>query len=133
LREENEKLKNQSRQLASQVQTLTGQCTNQKMMMDALKQELETSVKCYEECRVELHDLVIQYDAQELQIQTRANLIAELKKVKGELEESLEKMRLTIISGEHIWRLPIVTCLNASVSKLKNTKSLTILGVTVYG
>jgi peptidoglycan hydrolase CwlO-like protein len=41
LREENERLKNHSQQLAGQVQTLSGQCTNQKTTMDALKQELK--------------------------------------------------------------------------------------------
>jgi hypothetical protein len=35
--------------------------------------------------------MVTQYDAQEVQIQANANLIAELKKVKGELEDTLEK------------------------------------------
>jgi hypothetical protein len=48
-------------------------------------------MKCYEECRVEFHDLVVQYDAQQIQIQSRDNMIVELKKVKGELEETLEK------------------------------------------
>jgi chromosome segregation ATPase len=91
LREENERLKNHSQQLASQVRTLTGKCPNQKTAMDALKQELEKSMKCYEECRVELRDLVAQYNAQQMQIQTRDNLIMELKRVKGELEETLEK------------------------------------------
>jgi peptidoglycan hydrolase CwlO-like protein len=59
LREENERLKNHSQQLAGQVQTLSGQCTNQKTTMDALKQELEKSMKCYEECGIELRDLVV--------------------------------------------------------------------------
>jgi peptidoglycan hydrolase CwlO-like protein len=68
LHEENERLKNQSRQLTSQVQTLTKKCSNQKTTMDALKQELEKNMKCYEECRVELRDLVVQYDAQQVQI-----------------------------------------------------------------
>jgi uncharacterized protein YlxW (UPF0749 family) len=45
LRKENERLKNHSQQLASQVQTLTRQCSNQKTAMDALKQELEKSMK----------------------------------------------------------------------------------------
>jgi hypothetical protein len=64
LREENERLKVQSRELTGQVQTLTGQCSKQKTAMDALKQELETSLKCYEECRMELKDMFTQYDAQ---------------------------------------------------------------------
>jgi hypothetical protein len=43
--------------------------------MDALEQEMEKSMKCYEECRVELRDLVVQYDAQQVQIQSRDNLL----------------------------------------------------------
>jgi uncharacterized phage infection (PIP) family protein YhgE len=80
LREENEKLKNQSQQLASQVQTLTGQCSKQKNAIDALKEELEKSLQCYEECRTELKDMVTQYDAQEIQIQAL-----------NKLEDTLEK------------------------------------------
>jgi peptidoglycan hydrolase CwlO-like protein len=91
LREENEKLKNQSHQLGNQVQSLTDQCTKQKTAIDALKQDLEKSLQCYEECRTELKDMVTQYDAQEIQIQANNNLIAELKKVKGGLEDTLEK------------------------------------------
>jgi hypothetical protein len=34
--------------------------------------------------------MVTQYDAQEIQIQANNNLIAELKKVKGELEDTLK-------------------------------------------
>jgi hypothetical protein len=52
--------------------------------------------------------MVTQYDAQEIQIQANNNLIAELKKVKGELEDTLEKTRLIVISGGHIWPRPIV-------------------------
>jgi hypothetical protein len=37
-------------------------------------------MQCYEECRVELRDLVTQFDAQQVQIQTHDNLIAELKR-----------------------------------------------------
>jgi hypothetical protein len=59
--------------------------------LDALKKELELSVKCYEECRQELKDMVVQYDAQNILLEANANLIAELKKVKGELEDTLEK------------------------------------------
>jgi hypothetical protein len=57
----------------------------------ALKRELEKILQCYEECHTELKDMVTQYDAQEIQIQANNNLIAELKKVKGELEDTLEK------------------------------------------
>jgi peptidoglycan hydrolase CwlO-like protein len=66
LHEENKKLKNQSHQLGNQVQSLTDQCAKQKNAIDARKQELEKSLRCYEECRTELKDMVIQYDAQEI-------------------------------------------------------------------
>jgi hypothetical protein len=59
--------------------------------MNALKKELELSLKCYEECRAELKDMVTQYDAQNILLEANAILIAELKKVKGELEDTLEK------------------------------------------
>jgi uncharacterized phage infection (PIP) family protein YhgE len=84
LREENEKLKQESRQLADQR-------AKQRDAMDALKKELESSLKCYEECRTELKDMVTQYDAQKILLEANANLIAELKRVKGELEDTLEK------------------------------------------
>jgi peptidoglycan hydrolase CwlO-like protein len=84
LREENEKLKKQSRQLADQS-------SKQRTAIDALKRELESSLKCYEECRTELKDMVTQHDAQQVLLEANANLIAELKKVKGELEDTLEK------------------------------------------
>jgi hypothetical protein len=84
LREENEKLKQESRQLAEQR-------AKQRDAMDALKKELELSLKCYEECRAELKDMVTQYDAQNILLEANANLIAKLKKVKGELEDTLEK------------------------------------------
>jgi DNA gyrase/topoisomerase IV subunit A len=84
LREENEKLKQQSRHLADQS-------SKQRDAMDALKKELESCLKCYEECRTELKDMVTQYDAQQVLLKANANLIAELKRVKGELEDTLEK------------------------------------------
>jgi peptidoglycan hydrolase CwlO-like protein len=84
LKEENEKLKQESRLLADQ-------CAKQQDVMNALKKELELSLKCYEECRTELKDMVTQYDAQNILLEANANLIAELKKVKGELEDTLEK------------------------------------------
>jgi uncharacterized protein YlxW (UPF0749 family) len=56
LQDEKEKLKEQSRRL-------TDQSTKQRTAIDALKQELETSLKCYEECHTELKDMVTQYDA----------------------------------------------------------------------
>jgi chromosome segregation ATPase len=84
LREENDKLKEQSRQL-------TDQSMKQQTAIDALKQELEKSLECFEECRTELKDMVTQYDAQQVLLEANANLITELKKVKGELEDTLEK------------------------------------------
>jgi uncharacterized protein YlxW (UPF0749 family) len=59
LREENEKLKQQSRQLADQS-------SKQQTAIDALKKELESCLKCYEECRIELKDMVTQYHAQQV-------------------------------------------------------------------
>jgi hypothetical protein len=56
-----------------------------------LKKELLLSLKCYEECRKELKDMVTQYNAQNILLEANANLIAELKMVKGELEDTLEK------------------------------------------
>jgi peptidoglycan hydrolase CwlO-like protein len=68
LHEENERLKNHSTQLTGQVQSLTEQCSNKKTAMDVLKQELEKSLQCYEECCTELHDAVVQNDAHLIQI-----------------------------------------------------------------
>jgi hypothetical protein len=84
LKEENEKLK---RDACEQV----NHRAKQQEALDALKKELELSVKCYEECRQELKDMVVQYDAQNILLEANANLIAELKKVKGELEDTLGK------------------------------------------
>jgi chromosome segregation ATPase len=84
LREENEKSKQESRQLADQR-------AKQRDAMDALKKELELRLKCYEECHTELKDMVTQYDAQKILLEANANLIAELKRVMGELENTLEK------------------------------------------
>jgi alanyl-tRNA synthetase len=64
LRDENEKLKDQSRQLSDRVKTLTDQSTKQQSAIDALKQELQKSLQCYEECCTELKDMVTQYDVQ---------------------------------------------------------------------
>jgi peptidoglycan hydrolase CwlO-like protein len=101
LREENEKLKQESRQLADQR-------AKQQDAMDALKKELELSLKCYEECRTELKDMVTQYDAQNILFEANANLIAELKKVKGELEDTLEKNEAYCHQWGHILRRRIV-------------------------
>jgi NAD-dependent DNA ligase len=88
---------------------LTDQCTKQTTSIDALKQELEKSLQCYEECGTELKDMVTQYDAQEIQIQANNNLIAELKKVKGELEDTSEKNKAYCHQWGHIWPWLIVT------------------------
>jgi chromosome segregation ATPase len=92
LREENERLKNQSRQLGNRVQTLTDQGTKQQAAIDALKQELEKSLQCYEECRTELKDMVTQYSVQQVQIEANNNLIAELKRLKGECDNPPRKI-----------------------------------------
>jgi hypothetical protein len=84
LREENEKLRRDADGWASQR-------VKHQEALDALKRELELSVKCYEECRQELKDMVTQYDAQNILLTANADLITELKKVKGELEDTLEK------------------------------------------
>jgi hypothetical protein len=84
LKEENEKLKQESRLQADQR-------IKQQEAMDALKKGLELSVQCYEGCRAELKDMVTQYDAQNILLGANANLITKLKKVKGELEDTLEK------------------------------------------
>jgi hypothetical protein len=52
-------LKQQSRQLKYQS-------TKHQTAIDALKQELEKSLQCYGECRIELKDMVTQYDAQQI-------------------------------------------------------------------
>jgi chromosome segregation ATPase len=107
LRDKNEKLKNQSRQLSEQVKTLTDRGAKQQTAIDALKQELEKSLQCYEECHTELKDMVTQYDEQQAEIEANNNLIAELKRLKGELEETLEKNETYCHQWGRIWRLPI--------------------------
>jgi DNA-directed RNA polymerase subunit L len=79
LRKENEKLKQESRQLADQR-------AKQRDAMDALKKELESSLKCYEEFRTELNDMVTQYDVQKILLEANANIIAELERVKVSLK-----------------------------------------------
>jgi peptidoglycan hydrolase CwlO-like protein len=66
LHEQNERLNNQSRQLKDQARSLTEQSAKQQTAIDALKQELEKSLQCYEECRTKLKDMVTQYDAQQI-------------------------------------------------------------------
>jgi peptidoglycan hydrolase CwlO-like protein len=114
-REENEKLKEQSRQLADQI-------SKQRTVIDALKQELETSLKCYEECRTELKDMVTQFDALQVLLEANANLIAELKKVKGELEDTLEKNEAYCYQWGRIWPRHIVVPLRALVPKPRTSR-----------
>jgi polyhydroxyalkanoate synthesis regulator protein len=122
LRDENERLKNQSHQLSEQVKTLTDQRTKQQIAIDALKKELEKSLECYEECRTELKDMVTQYDAQHVQIKANNNLIAELKWLKGELKDTLEKNETYCHQWGRIWRLPIVEPWRALGPRLRCSK-----------
>jgi peptidoglycan hydrolase CwlO-like protein len=103
LREENEKLKQEFRQLAEQR-------AKQQDAIDALKKELELSLKCYEECCTELKDMVTHYDAQNILLEANANLIAELKKVKGELEDTLGKNEAYCHQWEGIFGDGISSC-----------------------
>jgi peptidoglycan hydrolase CwlO-like protein len=119
LREENEKLKKRSRHLADQS-------SKQRDAMNALKKELESCLKCYEECRTELKDMVTQYDAQQGLLEANANLIAELKRVKGELEDTLEKNEAYCHQWGHIWPRRIIGLLKALVSRPRTSRSLTI-------
>jgi chromosome segregation ATPase len=91
LENENRKLWKENERLKEQSHQLKDQSTKQQTAIDALKQELEKSLQCYEECRTELKDMVTLYDAQQIQLEANANLIAELKRLKGELEDTLEK------------------------------------------
>jgi hypothetical protein len=91
LEEENRRLKEENERLKRDASEQANHRVKQQEALDALKRELELSVKCYEECRQELKDMVVQYDAQNILLEANANLIAELKKVKGELEDTLEK------------------------------------------
>jgi hypothetical protein len=91
LEEENRRLKEENERLKRDASEQANHRAKQQEVLDALKRELELSVKCYEECRQELKDMVVQYDAQNILLEANANLIAELKKVKGELEDTLEK------------------------------------------
>jgi hypothetical protein len=73
--------------------------------MDALKRKLEKSLQCYEECRTELRGVIVQNATHLIQIQTRDALLAELKKVKGELENTLEKNEAYC----HQWELQLAS------------------------
>jgi Ser-tRNA(Ala) deacylase AlaX len=68
LKEENEKLKQESRLQANQR-------AKQQEAMNALKKELELSLKCYEECRRELKDMVTQYDAQNILLKANCHTL----------------------------------------------------------
>jgi hypothetical protein len=91
LEDENRRLKEENEKLKRDACVQANHRVKQQETLDALKKELELSVKCYEECRQELKDMVVQYDAQNILLEANANLIAELKKVKGELEDTSEK------------------------------------------
>jgi hypothetical protein len=52
--------------------------------------------------------MVTQYDAQNILLEANANLITELKKVKGELEDTLEKNEAYCHQWGQIWRQSIV-------------------------
>jgi hypothetical protein len=91
LEDENRRLKEENEKLKRDACVQANHHVKQQEALYALKKELELSAKCYEECRQELKDMVVQYDAQNILLEANANLIAELKKVKGELEDTLEK------------------------------------------
>jgi hypothetical protein len=91
LEDENRRLKKENEKLRRDACVHANQRVKQQEALDALKKELELSLKCYEECRQELKDMVTQYDTQNILLNANADLIAELKKVKGELEDTLEK------------------------------------------
>jgi hypothetical protein len=91
LEDENRRLKEENEKLKQESPLQADQRAKQQEALNALKKELELSLKCYEEWRKELKDMVTQYDAQNILLEANANLIAELKKVKGELEDTLEK------------------------------------------
>jgi chromosome segregation ATPase len=91
LEDENQRLREENERLRRDADDWASQRVKRQEALDALKRELEYSVKCYEECRQELKDMTVQYDAQNILLAANADLIAELKKVKGELEDTLEK------------------------------------------
>jgi parvulin-like peptidyl-prolyl isomerase len=88
---ENRRLKEENEKLKQEYRLHVDQRSKQQEAMNALKKELELSLKFYEECHGVLKDMVTQYDAQNILFKANADLIAELKKVKGELEDNLEK------------------------------------------
>jgi hypothetical protein len=91
LEDENWRLKEENERLKRDACVQANQRVKQQEALDSLKKELELSLKCYEECRQELKDMVTQCDTQNILLEANANLIVELKKVKGELEDTLEK------------------------------------------
>jgi hypothetical protein len=105
---------------------LTEQSTKQQIAIDALKQ-FERSLQCYEECHTELKDMVTQYNAQEVQIQGNDNLIVELKRLKGEVEDTLEKNE----AYSHQWGAHLATayrrvlkCFGAETQEFKITYNI---------
>jgi hypothetical protein len=63
LEDENRHLKEENERLRRDADDRANQRAKQQEALDALKRELKLSVKCYEECRQELKDMVVQYDA----------------------------------------------------------------------
>jgi Ser-tRNA(Ala) deacylase AlaX len=77
LEDENQRLKEENEKLKRDARVQANQRVKQQEALDALKKELELSLKCYEECRQELKDMVTQYDAQNILLNANADLIAE--------------------------------------------------------
>jgi hypothetical protein len=77
--------------------------------------------------------MVTQCDAQQVLLEANANLITELKKLKGELEDTLEKNEAYCHQWGRIWPLAIVVPLKASVPKPKTSKSRIIFRASWNG
>jgi DNA repair exonuclease SbcCD ATPase subunit len=126
LEEENQRLKEENEKLKRESHLQADQRAKQQEALNALKKELEYSLKCYEECHQELKDMVMQYDAQNILLKANADLIAELKKVKGELEDTLEKNEAYCHQWGHIWRQSIVGLWKVLEPKPRTSKLLII-------
>jgi hypothetical protein len=133
LEDENRRLKEENEKLKRDACVQANQRVKQQEALDALKKELELSLKCYGECRQELKDMVTQYDAKNILLDANADLIAELKKVKGELEDTLEKMRHIVTNGGHIWRKSIVELWRVLEPKPRTSKLLIIFQASWNG
>jgi hypothetical protein len=77
--------------------------------------------------------MVMQYDAQNILLEANANLITGLKKVKGELEDTLEKNEAYCHQWGHIWRQGIVGLCRVLEPKPKTSKLLTIFQASLSG